>query len=599
MEKDIQHTPPPQPCPPKRNRRDLLPVLLVLGGLLMAAVVGYTLWQVDQHQHSRNFQEQLRDPMDGIGRTLEQVLTLTDQFGYLMGAATGDRGPLFEQLARTSLDRRPYLELVAWVEVDGGPAEALDNAVLSLGAYRSDGELLAIRSELPLVTETHQDAMRRSVERRKVTAADGPVLLPGTDGLRPGQMFFRPVFDQEGETLDGLVVVALRFDGLTGEPLNGRDAQLHLFDHSRESGNRLPLYSGPGISSSEASRVTESQLRNRPSLRRELNVADQLWVAWLVPDADAGTTVQWSRWAPLGLLALLMVLSAIALHERGRETQRVTARFIEREQLLSDLRRRNEKLNTQLKQRIPAETIADQPFSVLRSSDARDMFSRHDQEGITLAISSSCESLLGYKADELEGRNIYDFLDPRYRERIRRKQGAKLAPGESFTAAHPVRHKNGRLIWLESNHWLVTNAEGEQEVLVLSRDISHRRQAEQQLRHSELLYRSAFEHAATGIALFDPHTGRCLQTNRALCELLGYSSAELVGMDFRDITHPADANITPPLVRGALRGGDSSFRVEKRYLRKDGGVVSCLVHGALLRNDEGTALALVIHIQQL
>ncbi len=598
MEKDVRNTPPPQPCPPKRHGRDLLPALLLAAGLVLTAFVAYSLWQVEQHQHTRSFQEQLRDPMDGISKTLEQVLTLTDQFGYLMGAASAERSQLFERLAHTALERRPYLEMVAWVETEGDLAEILDNAVLSHGAYRAGGQTLAVRSEMPLITETHQNAMRRAVERRKVTAADGPVLLPGSDGLRAGQVFFRPVFVEQSDRLDGLVVVALRFDALTGGPLNGRGARLHLFDHSPETGSRLPLYSGPDISSTEAARVSESQLGNRPSLRRELSVADQLWVAWLVPDARMATDLDWNRWLPLLLLGLVLVASAAALYARGGEIARVKARFVERERLLSELRRRNEEGETK-KDPAREPDAANQPFSVLRASDARDMFSRHDQDGITLAISSSCESLLGYTAAELEGRNIYDFLDPRYRDRIRRKQGAKLAPGESFTAAHPVRHKNGRLIWLESNHWLVTNADGQQEVLVLSRDISHRREAEQQLRQSELLYRSAFEHAAIGIALFDPHTGRCLQTNRTLCDLLGYSSAEMAGTDFRAITHPADVNITPPLVRGALRGGDSSFRVEKRYLRKDGGVVSCQVSGALLRDHEGTPLALVVHIQEL
>ena len=53
----------------------------------------------------------------------------------------------------------------------------------------------------------------------------------------------------------------------------------------------------------------------------------------------------------------------------------------------------------------------------------------------------------------------------------------------------------------------------------------------------EEYFRATFEQAAVGIA----HTtteGQFLQVNGKLCEMLGYTSTELLGLTTRDLTHP-------------------------------------------------------------
>ncbi|HJZ80748.1 MAG TPA: EAL domain-containing protein [Pyrinomonadaceae bacterium] len=68
-------------------------------------------------------------------------------------------------------------------------------------------------------------------------------------------------------------------------------------------------------------------------------------------------------------------------------------------------------------------------------------------------------------------------------------------------------------------------------------------QAEQARRHAEALeeseerFRIAFGHAPIGMALVAP-TGNLMQVNQSLCDIVGYSEEELLGMNFQAISHP-------------------------------------------------------------
>ncbi len=92
------------------------------------------------------------------------------------------------------------------------------------------------------------------------------------------------------------------------------------------------------------------------------------------------------------------------------------------------------------------------------------------------------------------------------------------------------------------------------------------------LLESEQLYRSTFELAAVGVAHVAPD-GRWLRLNQRVCQITGYSERELMQMRFQDITHPDDLAVDLAETQKILRGEQSSFSMEKRYIRKDKSIV--------------------------
>jgi PAS domain S-box-containing protein len=124
------------------------------------------------------------------------------------------------------------------------------------------------------------------------------------------------------------------------------------------------------------------------------------------------------------------------------------------------------------------------------------------------------------------------------------------------------------------------------------------RQSEERLRDSEELFRNAFEHAMEGVCLVGPD-GRFLRANPALCGMLGYSSEELKGRLFNDVTHSDDKGIGSDFLARALAGGTDRGRFEKRYLRKDGGVVWAEVATTLVRPAGGRPCYFITLLQDV
>ena len=129
-------------------------------------------------------------------------------------------------------------------------------------------------------------------------------------------------------------------------------------------------------------------------------------------------------------------------------------------------------------------------------------------------------------------------------------------------------------------------------------DISERKRAEESLRESEERFSGAFEHAPIGVALVSPD-GHWLRVNKALCDLVGYSEAELLACTFQDITHPDDLEGDLENVRRMLAREIGSYQIEKRYFHKDGHVVAALLNVSLVCDGKGQPRYFISQIQDI
>lgn len=100
--------------------------------------------------------------------------------------------------------------------------------------------------------------------------------------------------------------------------------------------------------------------------------------------------------------------------------------------------------------------------------------------------------------------------------------------------------------------------------------------AELQARHaltklakSESLFRTIFQQAPMGVALVDSLNGRLLQVNESFEKITHRSREELIGADWKQLTHPEDVQREADNLARLTAGEIASFQMDKRYVRPD------------------------------
>lgn len=106
---------------------------------------------------------------------------------------------------------------------------------------------------------------------------------------------------------------------------------------------------------------------------------------------------------------------------------------------------------------------------------------------------------------------------------------------------------------------------------------------------SELSYELAFENAPIGMAIVD-FDYRMRRVNNSLCVALGYGKDELVKRKFVDLTHPDDVRRDTSLAERLFRGEIPYYRLEKRFVTKQGTLAWLDLTALLVRDKKGEPL---------
>ena len=182
--------------------------------------------------------------------------------------------------------------------------------------------------------------------------------------------------------------------------------------------------------------------------------------------------------------------------------------------------------------RIRKELVEREELFHLISENAADMIAIVDMDGRRIFNSLSYQKVMGYSPEELQASSAFEQIHPDDRERVKSAAEEARRLGVGKTLEYRLRHKNGSWLVLESTSSVIHNANGEPEKLVIvNRNITERKRAEEALRRSEADFRSVVEDAPYGIYRASI-TGRFLQVNPALQKMLGYEQTQdLLRMD--------------------------------------------------------------------
>ncbi len=223
-----------------------------------------------------------------------------------------------------------------------------------------------------------------------------------------------------------------------------------------------------------------------------------------------------------------------------------------------------------------------------------------DQLGNILQVNAAFTSLTGYTAQEVLGKNPRLLKGGKQDEAFYRNLWQTISSGRVWSGELTNRRKDGSLYQEEMTITPLRDAGGAStHYIAIKQDISQRKRAEEALRQSEEQLRAMFDLASVGIAQADPRTGQWLRVNKKMCEITGYSSGELLALHVKDITHPEDRQTDWEAFERVVRGEASSYRLEKRYIRKDGSLAWVNVNMTIIRDRAGQPTRTVAALEDI
>lgn len=129
-------------------------------------------------------------------------------------------------------------------------------------------------------------------------------------------------------------------------------------------------------------------------------------------------------------------------------------------------------------------------------------------------------------------------------------------------------------------------------------DVTEQQEARHRLAVTERSLRLTFDNAPIGIAILRPD-GSLLEVNAALCDLLGVTKAHLMAERLQGVMHPDERDRDGDLLAGWLPGTDERRLIDRRLSHVSGYWLSCQLSVALVRDNDGTPLHLIVQVVDL
>ncbi len=286
---------------------------------------------------------------------------------------------------------------------------------------------------------------------------------------------------------------------------------------------------------------------------------------WRLPDGDSSELLQEGDNQPIPVIIMtsygsernaVNVIKSGALDYIVKSSESMTDMPHIAEKAIEQWRIKQEKERMQ-------NTLAEREAQFrLLAENSSDMISKHDTSGTFLYVSPACLTILGYEPDDLIGTPVTPLVHPEDAKELIDLLATPEWNDTTVTLDYRARHKNGEYIWIETTARLFfDDVSGQQEFQASSRNITERKEAEEQLQRAHTDLREAYDKTIEGWVLAldlrdketEGHTQRVTNKTEELARALGYTDEE--------ITH---------IRRGALLHDMGKMGIPDEILQKPG-----------------------------
>lgn len=223
-----------------------------------------------------------------------------------------------------------------------------------------------------------------------------------------------------------------------------------------------------------------------------------------------------------------------------------------------------------------------------------------DKNGNILWVNPSFPNLTGYSMEEVVGKNPRLFKSGFHNKSFYKEMWDTIRLKKKWEGLLINKNKYGNFYRAMTTIIPIVGEKGEIDSYVgIQEDVSTFGKLCDKLSISEKKLSVVFDVVENALFVLSPE-GNFLKANAAAEQILGYSSAELLTMNFYDITHPEDREKSRKKLEEVLNDKSiEKYSIEKRYIKKNGDVVIGLLSCSILRDTEGRCSFMISEIKDL
>ncbi|HEY3268004.1 MAG TPA: PAS domain S-box protein [Armatimonadota bacterium] len=205
------------------------------------------------------------------------------------------------------------------------------------------------------------------------------------------------------------------------------------------------------------------------------------------------------------------------------------------------------------------------------AENALDVVSRHGPDLRFLYVSRASAAMASYPPSALIGAHPADFVHPDDLPILQAAEATLSAEGTVSELEYRFRRADGSYIWVETSASALRDPVTQEvvEFHVITRDISRRKQVEEEKRNSEERFRSLIEGASDVVTVLDAH-GMIQYVGPSVRSILGYDPEAVVGQIVKDFIHPDDHALFRSALAEFMERPDVPLVREIRVRRSDG-----------------------------
>lgn len=210
-----------------------------------------------------------------------------------------------------------------------------------------------------------------------------------------------------------------------------------------------------------------------------------------------------------------------------------------------------------------------------------------NKDGTFKDVNPKWLNLLGYKREEIIGKNYSDFIHPDLKSHFKTNFNNFKKQGFIHNVEFKIKHKKGNYIDISFDGYIGHNADGSfKQTYCVFQDITEQKKIEIALIASEEKFRNLYNNTPIMLHAIDMQ-GRLISVNKHWLETMGYSEDEVISVKSIDFLTEESKIYAKDIALPAFFKNGFCYDVPYQYVKKNGEIIDVLLTAILEKDQYG------------